>query len=154
VIGNYRTNQNTDYLSCSALSFQYLVGQRVRVRKTLRLHQRCPPTNVTEELDVKIDATEPLPANGTIAVDISGADDIDIDVIPPEGVSIIVTNTTVTVTNHLVEISEGATEASSAASLPDTAGLDMGPSTASNNENDEEGSTGNDDDSGGGGGSS
>ena len=42
-----------------------------------------PPTNATEELDVKIDATEPLPLNGTIIVDIAEADDIDIDAIPP-----------------------------------------------------------------------
>jgi hypothetical protein len=65
-----------------------------------------PPTNATEELDVKIDATEPLPLNGTIMVDISEADDIDIDAIPPEGISIIITNTTVTVTNSPVNIEE------------------------------------------------
>ena len=66
-----------------------------------------PPTNATEELDVKIDATEPLPLNGTIMVDISEADDIDIDAIPPEGISVIITNTTVTVTNNPVDIEEG-----------------------------------------------
>ncbi|MPZ07796.1 MAG: hypothetical protein GEU26_15520 [Nitrososphaeraceae archaeon] len=66
-----------------------------------------PPTNATEELDVKIDATEPLPLNGTIMVDIAGADDIDIDAIPPEGIAVIVTNTTVTVTNSPVDIEEG-----------------------------------------------
>lgn len=42
-----------------------------------------PPTNATEELDVKIDATEPLPLNGTIMVDITEADDIEINAIPP-----------------------------------------------------------------------
>jgi hypothetical protein len=66
-----------------------------------------PPTNATEELDVKIDATEPLPLNGTIMVDIAGADDIDIDAIPQEGVSVIITNTTVTVTNSPVDIEGG-----------------------------------------------
>lgn len=66
-----------------------------------------PPTNATEELDVKIDATEPLPLNGTIIVDIAGADDIDIDAIPPEGISVIITNTTVTVTNSPVDMEEG-----------------------------------------------
>ncbi|MGH9976575.1 MAG: hypothetical protein ACRD8Z_12180 [Nitrososphaeraceae archaeon] len=74
-----------------------------------------PPTNATEELDVKIDATEPLPLNGTIMVDIAGADDIDIDAIPPEGVSVIITNTTVTVTNSPVDMEEGG-EGSDAAS--------------------------------------
>ena len=66
-----------------------------------------PPTNATEELDVKIDATEPLPLNGTIIVDIAEADDIDIDAIPPEGIAVIVTNTTVTVTNSPADIEEG-----------------------------------------------
>jgi hypothetical protein len=65
-----------------------------------------PPTNATEELDVKIDATEPLPLNGTLIVDITNADDIDIDAIPPEGISIVVTNTTIIVTNSPVEIQE------------------------------------------------
>jgi hypothetical protein len=65
-----------------------------------------PPTNATEELDVKIDATEPLPLNGTIMIDIAGTDDIDIDAIPPVGISVIITNTTVTVTNNPVDIEE------------------------------------------------
>jgi hypothetical protein len=62
------------------------------------------PTNATEELDVKIYPTEPLPANGTITVDISDADDLDIETIPPEGVTIIMTNTTITLTNEDIEI--------------------------------------------------
>jgi hypothetical protein len=65
-----------------------------------------PPTNATEELDVKIDATEPLPPNGTIMVDIAEADDIDVNAIPPEGISVIITNTTVTITNSPVNIEE------------------------------------------------
>jgi hypothetical protein len=113
-----------------------------------------PPTNATEELDVKVDATESLPANGTITADISEADDVDIDTIPPEGVSIVVTNSTVTVTNHPVEITEaGGTAAAAAATQDDIAGLDMGTSTASNNENEEGGSASDDDDDTGDGGS-
>ena len=69
-----------------------------------------PPTNATEELDVKIYATEPLPLNGTIMADIANADDIDIEAIPPEGISVIVTNTTVTVTNSPVDIEAGGDE--------------------------------------------
>src|SRR5215203_3112437 len=62
------------------------------------------PTDPTEELDVKIYPTEPLPANGTVIVDITEADDIDIETIPPEGVTVIMTNTTITVTNEDIEI--------------------------------------------------
>ena len=45
----------------------------------------------------------PLPANGTVIVDITEADDIDIETIPPEGVTIVMTNTTITVTNEDIE---------------------------------------------------
>jgi|SRR5215207_5801529 len=62
------------------------------------------PTNATEELDVKVYPTEPLPTNGTILVDITEADDIDIETIPPEGVTIVITNSTVTVTDNDVLI--------------------------------------------------
>jgi hypothetical protein len=94
-----------------------------------------PPTNATEELDVKIDATEPLPPNGTIMVDIAEADDIEINAIPPEGVSVIMTNTTVTVTNSPVEIEEDGEES-------DTASIATG-TTAEDDEEEPEGSTGN-----------
>ncbi|MGH9985481.1 MAG: hypothetical protein ACRD8W_16185 [Nitrososphaeraceae archaeon] len=104
-----------------------------------------PLTNATEELDVKVDATEPLPANGTLVVDISEADDIDIDAIPPQGVSIVVTNTTLTVTNNPVEITEGATTATQT----DIAGPDTA-TPAGNNENGGEESSGNNDDDGAG----
>lgn len=100
-----------------------------------------PPTNATEELDVKVDATEALPANGTLVVDISEADDIDIDAIPPHGVSIIVSNTTLTVTNNPVEITEGA----NAETQSDTVGLDTA-TPAGNTENGGEESLGNNDD--------
>ena len=61
------------------------------------------PTDPTQELDIKIYPTEPLPANGTVIVDITEADDIDIETIPPEGVTIVMTNTTITVTNEDIE---------------------------------------------------
>jgi hypothetical protein len=80
-----------------------------------------PPTNATEELDVKIDTTEPLPLNGTVMVDIADADDIDIEAIPPEGISVIVTNTTVTVTNSPVDIEAGGDGS-------DTTSIGAGPS--------------------------
>jgi len=108
-----------------------------------------PPTNATEELDVKVDATEPLPANGTLVVDISEADDIDIDAIPPLGVSIVVTNTTLTVTNNPVEITEGATVETQS----DTVGLDTATPAGNNENGGEEGLGNNNDDDVGDGGS-
>jgi hypothetical protein len=56
------------------------------------------PTNIA------INPEEPLPANGTVSISIEGATDTDMNVIPPVGVSVIISNDTVTVTNQGVDI--------------------------------------------------
>jgi len=83
-------------------------------------------TDPTEELDVKIYPTEPLPTNGTVIVDITEADDIDIETIPPEGVTIVMTNTTITVTNEDIEI-------------PDQDGEDAGTAEDEDEDDEDEG---------------
>lgn len=64
-----------------------------------------PTGNLTEGTIVKIDLEEPLPPNGTITVDIMGIDDINIDGVPPLGMTILVQNDTVTLTDENVVIS-------------------------------------------------
>jgi len=59
--------------------------------------------NVTE-VDISIDPAEPLPANGTVTVSTEGATDTDMDGFPPEGVYVIISSDTVTVTNQTVDI--------------------------------------------------
>ena len=59
--------------------------------------------NVTEA-DVSIDPTAPLPANGTITISAEGATDTDMNGFPPEGVQVIISSDTVTVTNQPVDI--------------------------------------------------
>src|SRR5919107_110668 len=56
------------------------------------------PTNIA------INPEEPLPANGTVSISTEGAIDTDMNVIPPEGVTVIISNDTVTVTNQTVDI--------------------------------------------------
>jgi hypothetical protein len=65
-----------------------------------------PAGNLTEGTIAKIDLDEPLPPNGTVIVDIMGIDDIDIDGVPPLGMTILVQNDTVTLTNENVVISD------------------------------------------------
>jgi hypothetical protein len=63
--------------------------------------------NVTtlQDIDVAIDPTDGiLPANGTLSIDTAGATDIDIQSMPLPGQSIILTNTTATVTSNPVSI--------------------------------------------------
>jgi hypothetical protein len=56
------------------------------------------PTNIA------INPEEPLPANGTVSISTEGATDTDMNVIPPEGVSVIISSDTVTVTDQGVDI--------------------------------------------------
>ena len=56
------------------------------------------PTNIA------INPEEPLPANGTVSISTEGAIDSDMNVIPPEGVTVVIENDTVTVTNQTVDI--------------------------------------------------
>jgi hypothetical protein len=59
--------------------------------------------NVTE-VDISIDPAEPLPANGTVTISTEGASDTDMNAFPPEGVYVIISSDTVTVTNQTVDI--------------------------------------------------
>lgn len=55
--------------------------------------------------DVSIDIEdEPMPANGTISISTTGADDIDVQSMPPAGFTIIIDNQTARVTTHPVTI--------------------------------------------------
>jgi hypothetical protein len=63
-----------------------------------------PPGISTEGVNISINPDEPLPANGTVIISTEGATDSDMNVFPPEGVTVLISNNTVTVTNQTVEI--------------------------------------------------
>jgi hypothetical protein len=69
-----------------------------------------PTGNLTDGANVSINPEEPLPANGTVSMSTEGATDTDMNVIPPEGVSVIISSDTVTVTNQTVDIETAETE--------------------------------------------
>ena len=54
--------------------------------------------------NIAINPEEPLPANGTVSISTEGATDSDMNVFPPEGVTVVIENDTVTVTNQTVDI--------------------------------------------------
>ena len=57
------------------------------------------------EIDVAIDPTDSfLPPNGTLSIDTIGANDIDIQSMPQAGQTILISNTTATVTENPVNI--------------------------------------------------
>jgi hypothetical protein len=59
--------------------------------------------NVTEA-DISIDPGAPLPANGTVTISTEGATDTDMTGFPPQGVHVIISSDTVTVTNQPVDV--------------------------------------------------
>ena len=68
------------------------------------LTKDAPTGNVTGEVDISIDPAETLPANGTVTISTEGATDSDMSAFPPEGVYVIISSDTVTVTNQTVDI--------------------------------------------------
>jgi len=71
-----------------------------------------PTGNLTGEIDISIDPAEPLPANGTATISTEGATDTDLNGFPPDGVYVIISSDTVTVTNQTVDIGTGEEEGS------------------------------------------
>jgi hypothetical protein len=62
-------------------------------------------TTTLQDIDVAIDPTDGvLPLNGTLSIDTAGATDIDIQSMPAAGQTIVLTNTTATVTSNPVSI--------------------------------------------------
>jgi hypothetical protein len=78
------------------LSTMQVLAQQPLTKETLS-------GNVTEA-DVSIDPAAPLPANGTVTISTEGTTDTDMNGFPPEGVHVIISSDTVTVTNQPVDI--------------------------------------------------
>lgn len=66
------------------------------------LEKDAPTGNLTEDIDISISPSELLPSNGTVIMSTEGATDMDINEFPPEGVSVIIRNESVIVTNNPV----------------------------------------------------
>jgi hypothetical protein len=72
-----------------------------------------PPINITadkQDIDIQVDPSDPLPLNGTVSIPTTGATDSDMNGFSPLGVSVIIQNDTVTVTNHPISIDNLAAE--------------------------------------------
>jgi hypothetical protein len=77
-----------------------------------------PIGNLTEGVDISISPAEPLPANGTISISTAGATDTDMNAFPPEGVTVIISSDTVTVTNQPVDIATAEGDSGEAGEEP------------------------------------
>src|SRR5918996_4172174 len=100
------------YVKMLSLEFVLSIGLGLFLLSTIQVSAQ-PLTkdtltgNVTE-VDISIDPVEPLPANGTVTISTEGATDTDMNAFPPEGVYVIISSDTVTITNQTVDV--GTTE--------------------------------------------
>jgi|SRR5687767_4413173 len=62
------------------------------------------PTGTLTDGSISISPEEPLPANGTVSISTEGVTDTDMNVVPPEGIYVIISNDTVTVTDQPIDI--------------------------------------------------
>jgi hypothetical protein len=67
-----------------------------------QLDKEAPTGNLTEDVDISISPGEELPANGTVSVSTEGATDMDLNEFPPPGITVIIQNDKVVVTNNPV----------------------------------------------------
>ena len=63
-----------------------------------------PTGTLTDGVNISINPEEPLPANGTVSLSTEGVTDTDMNILPPEGVTVVIENDTITVTNQTVDI--------------------------------------------------
>ncbi|MPZ05298.1 MAG: hypothetical protein GEU26_02595 [Nitrososphaeraceae archaeon] len=97
-----------NYVKMLSLEFVLSIGLGLFLLSTIQVSAQ-PLTkdtltgNVTE-VDISIDPGEPLPPNGTVTIGTEGATDTDMNAFPPEGVYVIISSDTVTVTNQTVDI--------------------------------------------------
>jgi hypothetical protein len=101
------------------------------------LVMNTPTGSMTDGANISINPEEPLPANGTVSISTEGAADTDMNIIPPEGVTVVIENDTVTVTNQTVDIetAEGDTGDNS----DDDTGDDTGDDDTGEEDSPEEG---------------
>jgi hypothetical protein len=97
----YMKNLSLEFVLCAGLGLFLLSTMQVSAQP---LSKDTPTGNLTGELDISIDPAEPLPANGTVTISTEGATDTDMNAFPPEGVYVIISSDTVTVTNQTVDI--------------------------------------------------
>jgi hypothetical protein len=91
------------------LGFVLSAGLGLFLLSTIQVSAQQPLTketlsgNVTEA-DISIDPAAPLPANGTVTISTEGATDTDMTGFPPQGINVIISSDTVTVTNQPVDV--------------------------------------------------
>jgi hypothetical protein len=99
---------NHKYVKILSLEFVLSIGLALFLLSAIQVSaqplSKDPLTGNVTEVDITIEPGELLPANGTVTISTEGATDTDMDGFPPEGVYVIISSDSVTVTNQPVDI--------------------------------------------------
>src|ERR687884_406145 len=99
---SWKTYHN--YMKRASLKFLSILSTGLGLFLLSTIQVSAQPLVMNTPGNISINPEEPLPANGTVSISTEGATDTDMNVIPPEGVSVIISSDTVTVTNQPVDI--------------------------------------------------
>jgi hypothetical protein len=90
--------------SASILSIGLVLALLSTVQVSAQPLVKDTPTGTLTDGGISINPGEELPANGTVSISTEGVTDTDMEAFPPEGVTVIISSDTVTVTNQAVDI--------------------------------------------------
>jgi hypothetical protein len=99
---SWKTYHN--YMKKVPLEFASILSTGLGLFLLSTIQVSAQPLVMNTPTNISINPEEPLPANGTASISTEGVTDTDMNVIPPEGVIVIISNDTVTVTNQAVDI--------------------------------------------------
>jgi hypothetical protein len=83
-----------------------LLSERIEYQEKFQIVLSTEPP----DMFIDISPLESLPVNGTVVMSLEDVVDTNMNEIPPQGVTVIISNESVTVTNHEVTIEEPETE--------------------------------------------
>jgi len=88
------------YMKKMSLEFVSILSAGLGLFLLSTIQVSAQPLVMNTPANISINPEEPLPAKGTVSISTEGVTDTDMNVIPPEGVTVIISNDTVTVTNQ------------------------------------------------------
>ena len=106
----------TETLATVIMTSMALTGFQVVYAQVLDRNVEAPTpgldgtASAPPNVSINISPLDPLPTNGTVTMSLKDVVDTNMNEIPPQGVTVIISNEAVTVTNHEVTIEEPETE--------------------------------------------
>jgi hypothetical protein len=93
-----------NYMKKVSLKFLSILSTGLALFLLSTVQVSAQPLVMNTPGNISINPGESLPANGTVSISTEGATDTDMNGFPPEGVTVIISSDTVTVTDQPVDI--------------------------------------------------